>query len=110
MALRQPLTIQQLAEELALAGAQGEPRLTFNLAELNRILEYNPADMTVTVETGLTLAVLQEHLAKRGQWLPVDPPNPHVLTIAELLQRNVSGPRRFGYGTIREHLLGLTVA
>jgi len=109
MAVRNPLTILELSEELARASAQGERGLSFNLAHLDRVREYNPADMTVTVETGLTLAALQQQLAKHGQWLPVDPPNPHVLTIAELLQHNASGPRRLGYGTIREHLLGLAV-
>ena len=77
---------------------------------MNRVLEHNPADMTVTVETGLTLAALQERLAQRGQWLPIDPPNPETATIADILNSNASGPHRFGYGTIREHLLGLTVA
>src|SRR5438552_3360089 len=66
--------------------------------------------MTVTVETGLTLAALQARLAERGQWLPIDPPNPQTATLADILNANGSGPHRFGFGTIREHLLGLTVA
>jgi len=105
-----PTTIQQLTEELASANNRGEQGLTFNLEALNRIIEYNPADMTVTVETGLTLAALQVQLAKHGQWLPIDPPNPDKATLADILNANASGPHRFGYGTIREHLLGLTVA
>src|SRR5438477_8627578 len=104
-----PATIQQLTEELAGANNRGEQRIAFDLATLNRVIEYNPADMTVTVEAGLTLAALQEQLAKRGQWLPIDPPNPDATTIADMLNSNISGPRRFGYGSIREHLLGLKV-
>jgi glycolate oxidase FAD binding subunit len=34
----------------------------------------------------------------------------HTASIAEILNSNASGPRRLGYGTIREHLLGITVA
>src|SRR3954465_10813097 len=64
--------------------------------------------MTVTVQTGALLADLQKQLASRGQWLPIDPPHAERVTIDELLNRNLSGPRRFGYGTIREHLLGST--
>ena len=75
----------------------------------NRILEHTPEDMTVTVEAGATLAALQLHLAKRGQWLPLDPPAPEKLTIENLLANNASGPRRFGYGTIRDYLIGLKV-
>jgi glycolate oxidase FAD binding subunit len=77
---------------------------------LNRVLEYTPEDMTVTVEAGLSLAELQAVLAGGGQWLPIDPPSPQQLTIHALLEGNVSGPRRYGYGTIRDYLIGLRVA
>jgi FAD/FMN-containing dehydrogenase len=73
-----------------------------------RILEYYPEDMTVTVEAGLLLSELQERLKQSGQWLPIDPPFPERTTIGELLSNNLSGPRRYAYGTIREHLLGLS--
>ncbi|MEI6085463.1 MAG: FAD-binding oxidoreductase [Verrucomicrobiota bacterium] len=63
--------------------------------------------MTVTVAGEVSLASLQTELAKNGQWLPVDPPGNH--TIRTLLDSNSSGPRRYGFGTIREHLLGLRV-
>jgi len=65
--------------------------------------------MTVTVEAGLALAALQKELATHHQWLPIDPPNAENVTIHELLARDLSGPRRFGHGTIREHLIGMKV-
>src|SRR5205814_3658474 len=52
----------------------------------------------------------QTELGKRGQWLPIDPPRPERLTIRELLEGNASGPRRFGWGTIRDYLIGIKVA
>src|SRR5882724_5116245 len=87
-----PVSIQQLTEELVRANNRGEQGLTFDLEALNHVLEYNPADMTVTVEAGLTLAVLQEQLAKHGQWLPIDPPNADKATLADILNANASGP------------------
>src|SRR5262249_53895914 len=81
-----------------------------DLRALDRLVEHTPEDLTVTVEAGLTLARLQEALARRGQWLAIDPPNPESLSIGALLSTNASGPRRFGFGTIREHLIGLQVA
>ena len=74
------------------------------------VLELVPADMTVTVETGLTLGALQAELARHRQWLPIDPPNADRLSIHDLLAGDLSGPRRFGYGSIREHLIGMKVA
>lgn len=69
-------------------------------------LQHTPEDMTVTVDADVTLATLQTALAKSRQWLPLDPPNP-ALTIREVLDRNESGPRRFGYGTARDYVIGL---
>jgi len=73
-----------------------------------RILEYHPEDMTVTVEAGLLLSELQDQLRQSRQWLPIDPPFPERTTMDDLISRNLSGPRRYAYGTIREHLLGLS--
>src|SRR5690349_19253903 len=69
---------------------------------------HTPEDMTVTVETSVTLTALQAVLAGARQWLPIDPPNPD-LTLREILDANESGPRRFGYGTVRDYIIGLKV-
>jgi FAD/FMN-containing dehydrogenase len=101
---------EQLAASLAQVANASERIESIDLRPLNRIIEHTPEDLTVSVEAGLTLAELQAHLAKRGQWLPVDPPGPERISIWDLLKFNLSGPRRYGYGTIREHLIGLKVA
>lgn len=80
-----------------------------NLQSHTRVLELTPEDMTVTVEAGITLEALQQELAKHRQWLPIDPPHPETISIHDVLARDLSGPRRFGYGTIREHLIGMKV-
>ncbi|MBU6401000.1 MAG: FAD-binding oxidoreductase [Verrucomicrobia bacterium] len=105
----QPATLQDLSDALAEAARQGSRIASWNLTALNRVIDYTPEDLTVTVEAGITLAALQAHLRPRGQWLPVDPPEPERLSIGALIAANASGPRRFGHGTIREHLLGLQV-
>ena len=89
---------------------RGEKVGRIALEALNRIVEHAPADMTVSVEAGITLARLQSELARARQWLPIDPPSPERLTIGALLATNASGPRRFGCGTIRDHLIGIRVA
>lgn len=80
-----------------------------DLSALNRVLRHTPEDLTAKVEAGLTLAELQRALARRGQWLPIDPPSPDSLTLGALIANNASGPRRHGFGTIRDHLIGLEV-
>ena len=76
---------------------------------MSDVIEHIPTDMTVTANASLTLSALQTELAKGGQWLPIDPPSPGSMTIANLLAHNLSGPRRFGYGTIRDYAIGLRV-
>ena len=102
-------SISDVVGQLAATERASERISAFDLRSMNRVLEYTPEDMTVSVEAGITLAELQRHLGERGQWLPIDPPNGETLMIGALLAANKSGPRRYGYGTIREHLLGIKV-
>jgi len=78
---------------------------TIGLRKLNKITAYEPGDLVVTVQAGAKLTELQAELAKRNQWLPLDPPYAEA-TIGGILATNSSGPRRYGYGTVRDHLLG----
>jgi len=77
---------------------------------LNRVLEYNPADLTITLEAGATLGAIQAALRQHSQWLPWDPPAPEQATIGGLLAAAASGPLRLGYGTPRDWTLGMRVA
>lgn len=103
----QPATLADLSRLLAECHAAKRPVASVDLSALAAVREYTPEDMTVTAEGGLTLAALQATLAARGQWLPIDPPHPDRVTIRQLLAENLFGPRRCGFGTIREHLIGL---
>jgi len=105
-----PANKEELAETLSSANQRRGHVGSVDLGAFNRILEHTPEDMTVTIEAGVTLANLQATLAQRGQWLPIDPPHADCLSIASLLSTNASGPRRYGFGTIRDHLIGLQVA
>jgi glycolate oxidase FAD binding subunit len=104
-----PTTKQELAETLRSANRPGGILPRIELTSLNRLLHHTPEDMTAKAEAGMTVAALQEQLGRAGQWLPIDPPAPDQLSLAALLSDNASGPRRFGYGTIRDHVIGLQV-
>ncbi|MGE0823249.1 MAG: FAD-binding oxidoreductase [Candidatus Binatia bacterium] len=123
-----PESIDQVSEALRLVAANelslvpvgeggflhigGLPRRydqALSLQRLNNIIDYQPTDMTVTVESGLTLAQLQAVLGEHGQWLPLDPPRPEHVTIGGMIATNLSGPARLSQGTIRDFLIGLKV-
>ena len=105
----QPANLDELSSMLADVHARGKKISAVDISVLNRVLEHKAEDMTARVEAGITLAELQKQLALRGQWLPVDPPNPEGLSLGALLATNVSGPRRFGYGTVRDYVIGIAV-
>jgi FAD/FMN-containing dehydrogenase len=102
-------SVADVTAALLAASAKGEKVFALDLRAMRAVLEYTPEDMTVSVEAGITLAQLQARLAEHNQWLPIDAPGADTLTIGALLAANKSGPRRFGHGTIREHLLGIKV-
>jgi len=90
----------------------GLPRrydLALCLQRMNRIVDYQPTDMTISVEAGLPLAQLQRILGEQNQWLPLDPPWPERVTVGGLIAMNLSGPSRLSQGTIRDFLIGIKV-
>jgi glycolate oxidase FAD binding subunit len=75
---------------------------------LDRVLEHAEGDLIVRAEAGVRLDALQEVLAKAGQALALDPPEPGA-TLGGIVAAGASGPRRQRYGTARDLLIGITV-
>jgi len=84
--------------------------LVLSTARLNRVLEHAWADMTVIVEAGCRVADLQKTLAEPGQRLALDPLWPERATIGGILSTNDSGTLRARYGSLRDLIIGITVA
>ncbi len=75
---------------------------------LRRLIDHAAADLTVTVEAGMTLVELQQILAEQGQWWPVDPLYPDWATLGGIIATADTGSLRWRYGGIRDLLLGIT--
>ena len=92
----------------------GEPcrpiGVVVSLARLSGVVEYNPEDVTITVQAGLTLGDLQRTAGEQGQMLPLDPPGPDTATLGGIAAANLAGPMRMRYGTPRDLVLGMRVA
>ena len=76
---------------------------------LNSVVEYEPADLTVTVESGIRLRDLQTELAKHRQYLALNPSSADRCTIGGIVATNASGSFRLRHGTARNQVLGLRV-
>ncbi|HVT61165.1 MAG TPA: FAD-binding oxidoreductase [Thermoanaerobaculia bacterium] len=84
--------------------------LLLSTARLNRVSEHAWADMTVIAEAGCRVADLQKALAEHGQHLALDPLWPERATIGGILSTNDSGTLRLRYGSLRDLIIGITVA
>lgn len=90
--------------------ARPDPELTISTARLDRVVEYNPADLTAVVQAGVRLDDLRAALGERGQMLALDPPTAGAATLGGIVATADSGPLRHSAGGVRDLLLGVTVA
>ena len=83
--------------------------LVLDLSRLNRVIDFKPGDMTVTVEAGITLEALQTELATARQFVPLESPLPNRATVGGTLSTAQSGPMAHAYGPPRDWLIGVGV-
>jgi glycolate oxidase FAD binding subunit len=86
-----------------------KPGLAVGLRNLCQVIDYPARDMTITVQAGMRVADLQQLLTKENQRLPVDVPRADRATLGGVLATNPSGPRRYGFGTLRDYVIGISV-
>ena len=95
------------ATALDFGGIPGKPGVAVDLRGLDRVIDYPAADMTITVEAGITLDGLRSVIADQGQRLAVEAPEPGRATLGGIYATNTSGPRRFGLGRPRDQIIGV---
>ncbi len=147
-----PTSLNQAAEVIKLANAEkwsvipwgggtkmglgNIPRkvdLVLNTGRLDKIIDIDSANLTVTVQAGVRLTDLQDLLAGfenrcffpvetdlkrqadymcsardyKGVFLPLDPPFSGRATLGGIIAANSTGPKRLRYGQPRDLILGM---
>jgi glycolate oxidase FAD binding subunit len=74
------------------------------------IIDYEPTDLVLSVGAGARFGDVQAVLAEHGQRLPLDPPGAVGATIGGLIATGRWGPLRYSAGTLRDLLIGISVA
>ena len=80
--------------------------LALDMTRLNRVLAYDPGDMTLSVEPGILLADVAKLLAEHRQFIPLAAPFHDRTTVGGTIASGVDGPLRQIYGTARDCMLG----
>ena len=128
MNLISPNSPEEMAEALHSAAQAGEPiRLggafskdsmggplapasrVITTRALSRVLQYEPKDLTISVEAGMRWRDLDTLLAANRQMIPLDPWHEEA-TVGGVVAANISGPRRRLYGTARDAVIGMRFA
>lgn len=121
----EPRDAQDLAQIITDAGANGTklelrgggtkadfgaPReaQVVSLAALSGVVDYDPAELVLTVRPGTPLAEVQALVAAEGQMLAFEPWGAPGATIGGTIAAAVAGSRRVTAGSARDHLLGFT--
>ncbi len=125
-AVVQPAEVAQVAEIIRFAAAEklavipcggctklgiGSPPARYDIAldlsRMNRVLAYDPRDLTLGVEPGARIEDLLRVLAEQNQFLPLTVPFADRATVGGIVAANSSSPLRHFYGGVRDFCLGM---
>lgn len=121
----EPRDAQDLRQIVADAAARGEklelhgggtragfgaPReaTPVSLRAISGVVDYDPAELVLTVRPGTPLAEVEALVAGEEQMLAFEPWGAEGATIGGTVAAGIAGSRRVTAGSARDHLLGLT--
>jgi len=125
LAVLRPQSVDEVAESVRFAASEklavvccgsrsklemGMPPERYDLAldmtGLHEIAHYDPADLTLSVDAGMSMGGLQKVLQEKGQFLPLAVPCMESCTVGGAVASGVDSALRQQYGTARDFLIG----
>lgn len=81
--------------------------ISVNFDRMNRVLDFSPEDLTVTVQPGITRLGINQVTNRQGLSFPIDPGAD--ASIGGMVATNASGTTAVRYGSMRDQVLDLEV-
>jgi glycolate dehydrogenase FAD-binding subunit len=81
--------------------------ILLSTARMNKIEQYDPGDLTISVAAGMPFAAMQRELAEHDQWVPCDAAELERATIGGLLATGAAGPLKSTFGHMRDFCIGV---
>lgn len=95
------------ATRLAIGNKPTQYDVALTLNKLDKVIDYKPSDLSITVQAGITLGKLQKQLQKNNQFLPISAPLAQRSTIGGILAIGTSGSLTWLNGTLRDLVTGM---
>lgn len=104
------VNVEGMGTKRGFGGTISEADILLSLKDYYGIVEHTVGDMTMTVKAGTPFQEIQSYLRAHNQMIPLDPSYREEATIGGIIAANDSGPKRLGYGSARDLVIGLRVA
>jgi glycolate oxidase FAD binding subunit len=82
--------------------------ILLRMDRLNRVLNFDPGDLTIGVEAGCKVGDVQNRVAGNALLLPLDVAKAQQATVGGALATSSSGPLKHGFGGVREYCIGVS--
>jgi glycolate oxidase FAD binding subunit len=110
-----PLQVVGGGSKLGIGFPQRETYVV-STASFDQIIDYDPAELVLTVGSGVRLAAIESLLAQHRQMLAFEPFDFAAIndgvtgatTIGGIVAAGIAGSRRLSAGNVRDHVLGFT--
>ena len=107
---RRTIALEGNSSKHLMAGPREPAEVEITTSGLRAVLQYEPHDLTISVQAGLPWYEFTTLVARNRQMAPLDPPFAATATVGGVVAANSSGPRRRLYGTARDLVIGMTFA
>ena len=104
-----PVIPRGMASGLAAASVPLKGSIVLDACRMNRILEIDELNFTVTAQAGVITQRLADTVSKKGLFYPPDPSSIKQSTLGGNAACNAGGPRCLKYGVTGDYVRGLTV-
>ncbi len=93
------ITLAPIGGARTLASLRRTPvAIGLSMTRMARVIAYEPDDLTVVAEAGITLGALNARTAAHRQRLPLDPSAPESVTLGAAIGASRAGPIRLSEG------------
>lgn len=104
-----PLTVRGAGTGLSGGCLPVKAGVVLDMRRMNKILNLDTLNFQVTVEPGMITEELQNAVAEKGLFYPVDPASRGSCFIGGNIAENSGGPRALKYGVTKDYVLNLEI-